>query len=81
MKPKNTSIEPYDQENKKPANKPPVGLVPPETNPDAGRKKTFQYDPHLVEADQARVSGPFTVEVVPAVCSIAEAGRIVEVGA
>ncbi|GAB4371080.1 MAG: site-specific DNA-methyltransferase [Calditrichia bacterium] len=28
-------------------NNPPVGLVTPETDPDAGAKKTYAYDPHL----------------------------------
>jgi len=40
-------IESYDHQDKKRANNPPVGLVTPETDPDAGRRKTYQYDPHL----------------------------------
>jgi len=28
-------------------NNPPVGLVTPETDPDAGAKKSYAYDPHL----------------------------------
>ena len=40
-------IESYDHKDKKRANNPPVGLVTPETDPDAGKKKTYQYDPHL----------------------------------
>ena len=40
-------IESYDHRNKKRANNPPVGLVTPETAPDAGRRKTYDYDPHL----------------------------------
>ncbi len=40
-------IESYDHKDKDRANNPPVGLVTPDTDPDAGRKKTYQYDPHL----------------------------------
>ena len=40
-------IRSYDHKGKKRANNPPVGLVTPETDPDAGQKKTYQYDPHL----------------------------------
>ncbi len=41
-------IEAYDHRDKERANNPPVGLVTPETDPDAGeRKKTYAYDPHL----------------------------------
>ncbi len=40
-------IESYDHHGKKRANNPPVGLVTPETDPDAGQKKTYEYDPHL----------------------------------
>jgi len=28
-------------------NNPPVGLVTPDTDPDAGQKRTYAYDPHL----------------------------------
>ncbi len=47
---KNTAkkpIEAYDHKDKKRANNPPVGLVTPATDPDAGHKTTYQYDPHL----------------------------------
>ena len=44
---KKKPIESYDHKGKKRANNPPVGLVTPETDPDAGQKKTYQYDPHL----------------------------------
>ena len=39
-------IKPYEHKDKKRANNPPVGLVTPETDPDAG-KETYVYDPHL----------------------------------
>lgn len=39
-------IENYTHQEEKRANNPPVGLVTPETDQDAGRK-TFAYDPHL----------------------------------
>ena len=40
-------IESYDHQDKKRANNPPVGLVTPDTDPDAGHRQTYQYDPHL----------------------------------
>ncbi len=40
------SIESYDHRDKERLNNPPVGLVTPETDRDAGRK-TYAYDPHL----------------------------------
>ena len=39
-------IESYDHRDKNRLNNPPVGLVTPETDRDAGRK-TYAYDPHL----------------------------------
>ena len=39
-------IENYTHPEEKRVNNPPVGLVTPETDPDAG-KKTYAYDPHL----------------------------------
>ncbi len=39
-------IESYDHRDKERLNNPPVGLVTPETDQDAGRK-TYAYDPHL----------------------------------
>ena len=39
-------IESYDHRDKDRLNNPPVGLVTPETDQDAGRK-TYVYDPHL----------------------------------
>lgn len=40
-------IESYEHQGKQRVNNPPVGLVTPETDPDAGAKKTYAYDPHL----------------------------------
>jgi len=40
-------IESYEHKDKKRVNNPPVGLVTPDTDPDAGAKKTYAYDPHL----------------------------------
>ncbi|MDN5873750.1 MAG: site-specific DNA-methyltransferase, partial [Sinobacteraceae bacterium] len=40
-------IESYEHKGKERANNPPVGLVTPETDPDAGKKKAYAYDPHL----------------------------------
>ena len=39
-------IESYDHRDKERLNNPPVGLVTPDTDRDAG-KKTYSYDPHL----------------------------------
>ncbi len=40
-------IETYEHKDKQRADNPPVGLVTPETDPDAGREKAYAYDPHL----------------------------------
>lgn len=40
-------IETYTHTGKKRANNPPVGLVTPDTDKDAGSKKAYVYDPHL----------------------------------
>lgn len=40
-------IEPYQHTDKQRLNNPPVGLVTPETDPDAGKPRVFAYDPHL----------------------------------
>ncbi|MEI7902675.1 MAG: site-specific DNA-methyltransferase, partial [bacterium] len=40
-------IESYEHKDKQRVNNPPVGLVTPGTDPDAGAKKTYAYDPHL----------------------------------
>jgi len=45
-KPTKKKIGSYDHKDKKRANNPPVGLVTPATDQDAG-KRTYAYDPHL----------------------------------
>jgi adenine-specific DNA-methyltransferase len=41
-------VEAYKHERHERLNNPPVGLVTPDTDPDAGqKKKTYAYDPHL----------------------------------
>jgi len=45
-KPEKKPIEQYDHRDASRANTPPVGLVTPETDRDAG-KKTYAYDPHI----------------------------------
>lgn len=40
-------IESYEHLDKQRVNNPPVGLVTPDTDPDAGTKRTYAYDPHL----------------------------------
>ena len=40
-------IKSYEHKGKQRVNNPPVGLVTPDTDPDAGAKKTYAYDPHL----------------------------------
>ncbi|MGC8908125.1 MAG: hypothetical protein ACP5M0_11875 [Desulfomonilaceae bacterium] len=41
-------IESYEHRDKERVNNPPVGLVTPNTDPDAEHKKRrYQYDPHL----------------------------------
>ena len=42
----NRDIEPYTHPDKERVNNPPVGLVTPDTDKDAG-KQTYAYDPHL----------------------------------
>ncbi len=49
---KKRPIETYEHKDKERANNPPVGLVTPQTDPDAGRKKSYAYDPHLDPALQ-----------------------------
>ncbi len=46
-KPQKKAIESYSHKDKKRANNPPVGLVTPDTDPDHGKKTTYEYDPHL----------------------------------
>ena len=45
-KPEKKPIDQYDHREASRANNPPVGLVTPETDRDAG-KKTYAYDPHI----------------------------------
>ena len=40
-------VESYDHRDKRRVNNPPVGLVTPDTDPDAGARKVYEYDPHL----------------------------------
>jgi len=40
-------LESYEHKDKKRVNNPPVGLVTPDTDPDAGQRQTYAYDPHL----------------------------------
>lgn len=40
-------IEQYDHKDKERLNNPPVGLVTPDTDKDTGKKKEYQYDPHI----------------------------------
>ena len=43
---KKKPIEQYDHKGKERVNNPPVGLVTPDTDKDAG-KKSYAYDPHI----------------------------------
>lgn len=45
-KPEKKPIEQYDHKEAKRTNNPPVGLVTPETDRDAGKKR-YAYDPHI----------------------------------
>jgi len=46
--PRKRPIASYEHRDKQRVNNPPVGLVTPATDPDAGqKKKTYAYDPHL----------------------------------
>jgi adenine-specific DNA-methyltransferase len=46
--PSKRPIETYEHKDKERLNNPPVGLVTPDTDPDAGqKKKRYAYDPHL----------------------------------
>ena len=40
-------IEQYEHSDKERANNPHVGLVTPASDPDTGKKKKYEYDPHL----------------------------------
>ena len=51
-KQRHREIGQYEHSDKERANNPPVGLVTPRTDPDAGRKQTYEYDPHIDPALQ-----------------------------
>jgi adenine-specific DNA-methyltransferase len=40
-------IESYEHRDKQRVNNPPVGLVNPDTDPYAGVRKTYAYDPRI----------------------------------
>ncbi|MDD9812380.1 MAG: site-specific DNA-methyltransferase, partial [Gammaproteobacteria bacterium] len=40
-------VEQYAHKGRRRVNNPPVGLVTPQTDPDAGQKRAWAYDPHL----------------------------------
>ncbi|MBM3790230.1 MAG: hypothetical protein FJW35_07740 [Acidobacteria bacterium] len=44
---KKRALASYEHRDKQRVNNPPVGLVTPDTDPDAGSKQTYAYDPHL----------------------------------
>ena len=46
-KSKKKEIDQYAHAGKSRVNNPPVGLVTPETDPEKGKKKKYEYDPHL----------------------------------
>jgi len=60
-------IEFYEHRDKERVNNPPVGLVTPDTDPDAGqKKKRYSYDPHLspeLSFDSRKVRDDFTAEI------------------
>ena len=41
------SVEQYEHTGEERINNPPVGLVTPQTDPDRGARKSYEYDPHL----------------------------------
>ncbi|MFI0608671.1 MAG: site-specific DNA-methyltransferase [Anaerolineae bacterium] len=41
------SIDAYEHRDKQRVNNPPVGLVTPDTDPDAGAQRRYAYDPHM----------------------------------
>jgi len=59
-------IEQYEHRGKKRVNNPPVGLVTPETDKDAGKKR-YAYDPHLDPALQWAGKAGHTSFEVPTV--------------
>ncbi|MBA1342400.1 MAG: hypothetical protein C5S52_02250 [ANME-2 cluster archaeon] len=61
-KPEKKPIEQYDHREASRTNNPPVGLVTPETDRDAG-KKTYAYDPHIDPSPQFDLHRSQTAEV------------------
>ena len=61
-KPEKKPIEQYDHIEASRTNNPPVGLVTPETDRDAG-KKTYAYDPHIDPSLQFDLHRSQTAEV------------------
>ena len=47
MSSKRKKIKAYQHKDQQRPNNPPVGLVTPDTDPDASKKKTWAYDPHI----------------------------------
>ena len=41
------SVEQYEHTGEERVNNPPVGLVTPQTDPDRGARRSYEYDPHL----------------------------------
>jgi len=60
-------LESYEHTGKQRVNNPPVGLVTPDTDPDAGVKKTYAYDPHLDPQLQWAGKAEHTACAVPTV--------------
>ena len=60
-------VESYRHAGEKRANNPPVGLVTPQTDPDAGQKRTWAYDPHIGPALQWTGKAERTSFAVPTV--------------
>jgi adenine-specific DNA-methyltransferase len=61
-------IESYEHRDKQRVNNPQVGLVTPDTDPDAGqKKKTYTYDPHLDQQLQWAGKAEHTSFEVPTV--------------
>lgn len=64
---KRKNIQSYRHAGEKRANNPPVGLVTPQTDPDAGQKRTWAYDPHIGPALQWTGKAERTSFAVPTV--------------
>ena len=46
-------IEPYEHKGAERLNNPPLGLVTPDTDQEAGTKKTYSYDQQIIWAGKA----------------------------